>query len=727
MYKKIILEFLTLSFLSVAYASEFQENKEFVLWMVIISLVCICLLIIFFASKRINKLKKIYKNLKNKQHNMEKKQNMLLTSMSENIHNLALKTIEESKEVLHTSVSDEKKEEIVANAENRLLGVTNDLISFLQLKSEKIEIVNEEFNLNNVLNEVAGNICQQFSGSSNELIFDIAKNVPRRLIGDSLAIEKIIQSIFEYQMSMGNNLEIQLEITMFDTHSAQVDMQFKITDTSYGMDSETRENIFQPYYDEVLGEYVGLGLFVSHELVNMMDGLFSVESLVGRGNTFTLSLPLQVHDKSNKRRYRLPRKDLIEKNVLIVDDNYNAALAIKKMFAYFRHEVTVISEFEFEKEKIDFSSYDIVILNQNIFDRTLVSYIHALKEKQEIRIISLSSLLKRETEAQFSDGVIDAYLSKPLNQERVFEVIISLYEKKEKKVSATFERRSLERDRTLLEVHKTSISETPCITQESFSIFRDKKLLIVEDNFINQKVLSNILNASYMDITIVNNGKEAVDIVNRKESDFDIILMDINMPIMDGYTATEMIRRDKRHDKIAIVAFTALVLDSEIDKMFYAGINAFLSKPLNIGKLYTAFSMYLSSKNEANKVLESIRKRKVKAYEGIDILIGIGHSNHSEALYIELLKEFNDAYGQSDLLFSNLVTEHRYAQIKMLCLDMKGLTGTIGATDMHVLVTEISLLLLYKKEALLSNYKKTYAFEIKKLRNSIELYLSDVS
>jgi CheY-like chemotaxis protein len=178
---------------------------------------------------------------------------------------------------------------------------------------------------------------------------------------------------------------------------------------------------------------------------------------------------------------------------------------------------------------------------------------------------------------------------------------------------------------------------------------------------------------------------------------------------------------------LPIIAFTALVLDSEIEKMFHSGINAFLSKPLNIGKLYTVFSMYLSQKNKDLVLPMSAIKRKVKDYEGIDIRVGIEHSNHSEALYIEVVKEFSDAYGSSDTVFLNLVAEHRYAQIKMLCVDMKGLTGTIGALEMQILVTEILQLLLYNKESLIANYTEAYSFEIQKLNTSIELYLSDVS
>ncbi|HSR74764.1 MAG TPA: response regulator, partial [Sulfurovum sp.] len=213
-----------------------------------------------------------------------------------------------------------------------------------------------------------------------------------------------------------------------------------------------------------------------------------------------------------------------------------------------------------------------------------------------------------------------------------------------------------------------------------------------------------------------------VDMVKERKTKFDLVLMDINMPIMDGYAATQMIRLDRKFDSLPIVAFTALVLDSEIQKMFNSGINAFLAKPLNIGKLYTALSFYFCEKEEAVSKEKVTEPKEVSTYDGLDIQKGIKRTSNSEALYLEVLKEFNTAYGNSDEIFVKLIQEHRYEQVKMLCIDMRGLTGTICADDMHLLVTEILQQILYKKFDRLANYKEKYRYELKKLRGTIERY-----
>ena len=416
--------------------------------------------------------------------------------------------------------------------------------------------------------------------------------------------------------------------------------------------------------------------------------------------------------------YRLPEKILIEKKVFIVDSNYNSALAIKKMFAYFKHEVKVLSKEEFIKNIPNLTPFDIVVLHESLFTVRLVEYLNKIKMGKELKVIALNSLLQSDKKS-FVHEVIDIHLFKPLNQERIFEMIVNMYDIKPSVYMQEDKKDTLKRVQT----HKTHIVETKGTTQDSFKDFSGKNILIVEDNLINQKVLINLLHLSGINISIANNGQEAVNIVKGGKVAFDMVLMDINMPIMDGYTATQMIRLDSKFDGLPIVAFTALVLDSEIQKMFNSGINAFLAKPLNIGKLYTALAIYLSDSPIVKVQEKEVEPKKKIDYPGLNIDEGIKHANKSEALYMEVLKEFSAAYGTSDEIFSKLIQEHRYEQVKMLCVDMRGLTGTIGAKDMHELVTEILQQILYKKYALLTNYQEKYIFEIQTLNKSIGKYL----
>lgn len=697
--------------------------ESYWIWIALFSLALIGISILYVSSKQMAKIQRLHREMLEKQLEMEKNQNELLTNMSENIHTIALKALEKNSQAAQeNSKPYRSKEEVLDNVENRLLSVTNDLIDFLRLKSKKITISNDEFNINNVLNEVAGSICSQYAGRNTELIFDINHNVPRKIIGDSLHLGQILNSVLEHIMDNFHASEVKLEISMFNTFDNNIELQFKFTDTGEGMDSVALENLMTPYYDEENGVYVGLGIFVANELISMMGGEFSVQSMVGKGSTYTLTLPFEISDLQNKRMYRLPEKIFTVKKVFIADDNYNAALAMKKMFAYFKHEVKVVTKEEFLRNIPNLTPYDIIVLSESLFTPRLVEYLNKIKLGKELKVIALNNLMY-SNQNSFVDEVIDVHLFKPLNQERIFELIIDLYHIK---LPSAFSREK-EKDMPQVRTYKSHIHATKNVTQNHFREFSGKHILIVEDNLINQKVLINLLHHSDINISVANNGQEAVDLIKESKIDFDLVLMDINMPIMDGYTATQMIRLDSKFDMLPIIAFTALVLESEIQKMFNSGINAFLAKPLNIGKLYTALAMYLSEETverveEASR-LEATENKSYAHYEGLNVEKGIRHANNSEALYIEILKEFDNAYGESDKVFAKLVAEHRYEQIRMLCVDMRGLTGAIGAEDMHLLINEIHQRLIYNKKELLPNYIEKFTFEINTLRRAIRNFI----
>jgi CheY-like chemotaxis protein len=701
-------------FMTLLYAGtipEVQEIETFWIWIALFALGIIGITILFFSSKQMMTMQKMHKEMFTKQLEMERSQSLFLANMGENIHDIAEQTLAKKSDKIHKSLSENTVQE------HRLLDITNDLIEFLRLKSKKVEVLNEKFNLNNVLNEVSGSISSVFKGSKVELIFDIDNNIPRYLIGDPLNLEKVLHNLLEYTIAQFYDGEVKLEISMFGSFGDKIELQFKLIDSGEGLTPEKIESLFVPYYDEKNNEYTGLGLFVANELISMMNGEITVQSAEGKGTTLTLTLPFALADASNKRNYRLPEKILTVKKVFIVDNSYNSALAIKKMFSYFKHDVKVVAKEEFVKNMYNLAVYDIIILDEGLFNIRIVDYLNRIKKEKEIKIVALNSLLHKQENSSLNP-VVDRSLPKPLNQERIFELIVDMYGINKFSTLASREEEVVSEG---LLVHKSPIIETPHITQESFSDFNGMHLLIVEDNIINQKVLINILKPSGVKIKIANNGREAVDMVKKTTERFDLVLMDINMPVMDGYMATKMIRLDSEFDKLPIVAFTALALDSEKQKIFNSGMNAFLTKPLQIGQLYSVFKIFVSGVGKGQKVQHH---KAVEQTDTLDIQTGIRYSNNNQALYMEILKEFIDAYGQSSELFSKLVREHRYEQVKMLCLDMKGLTGTIGAKEMYNLIIEVYQQVIYNKKERLPNYIDTYQKELSKLNTSIERYIA---
>ena len=720
--KKFLTIATVLSWISL-YGSEIESGSEgdLTMWVALFLLGITGVVILYAGSYQISKTQKLHREILDRQKRMEERQTDLLTKMSENIHEIAKNAIESRDSVLDKE-SQESLEEIlskVANEENKLLNITNDLIEFLRLKSKKVSIENARFNLNNVLNEVSGSIANIFPDKNIELIFDIDNNIPKLMIGDSLKLGQVLQNLLESSIEMTEKGEVRLEISRYNTVDEKIELQFQIVDTGCGIGEKEQEEFFEPWYDEAHGEYVGLGAFVSRELSRLMKGELVMQSSKNKGTTFTVVLPFELPDAKNRRNYRLPEKILTEKRVLVVDGNYNAALAAKKMFSYFRHDVKVLTKNDFIVHRPALEVYDIIVLEASLFNTRVNNYLQKIKKERGIRVVAMSSLLSGGTGVHARE-VMDRELSKPLNQERVFDLIVELYQLDiNLEEMEEFEEES---ETESLPQYRHDLEEAKNITRESFSRFGDCHVLIVEDNIINQKVLINVLEKSGMQITIANNGEIAVDQVLYRGKKFDLVLMDINMPVMDGYTATRKIRESDRYNDLPIVAFTALVLDSEIDKMFESGINAFLAKPLNMGRLYTAFDRFTGEKSAETKTKSIEKVPTEKKRSAIDLKEGISFSGGNEALYMEVLSEFLEAYGESDALFEKLVHEKRFEQTKMLMLDMRGLTAAIGARELHNQILEIQKLFIYKKETLLPGMVKTYRLELNKLKEAIKRY-----
>jgi CheY-like chemotaxis protein/signal transduction histidine kinase len=696
-------------------------QDDLTMWIALFLLGIVGVVILYVGSYQVSRTRNLHSEILDRQKKMEEKQTQLLTKMSENIHDIAKNAIESRDSVLDQK-NQESLEEIlsmVVNEENKLLNITNDLIEFLRLKSKKVNIDNASFNLNNVLNEVSGSIGAIFQKKNVELIFDIDNNIPKLLIGDSLKLGQVLQNLLESSMEMTEEGEVKLEISRYNTFEENIELQFQIVDTGQGIGKEEQEEFFEPYYDESNAEYIGLGAFVSRELTKLMDGELVMQSIEKKGTTFTIVLPFKLPDVKNRRNYRLPEKVLTEKRVLIVDNNYNAALAAKKMFSYFRHDVKLLTKKSFVSQKPNLEEYDIIALDQSLFNSKVNSYLEKIKKQKGIRIVALRSLLSGDVNIH-AEKIIDRELCKPLNQERIFELIVNLYQL-DISHEETEEPEKAAAENTLPQ-YRHDIEETKNISRDDFSRFGHCSVLIVEDDIINQKVLTNVLEKSGMKITIANNGEIAVDQVLYRGKKFDLVLMDINMPVMDGYTATRKIRESDRFNDLPIIAFTALVLESEISKMFDSGINAFLSKPLSIGKLYTAFDRFAGGEKIKPKSIPQKEAPRV-IENSIDLTEGISFSGGNEALYMEVLSEFLEAYGNSDTLFEKLVKEKRLEQTKILMLDMRGLTAAIGAKRLHQKLLDIQKLFIYGKEDQLPQMVNIYRRELSNLKVAIQNYI----
>ena len=452
-------------------------------------------------------------------------------------------------------------------------------------------------------------------------------------------------------------------------------------------------------------------------MVHLLDGDITVQSLPEGGVAIELSIPIESV-KEERRKYRLPSKKYTQKSVYITNRYYHASLAQKNLFSYFRHKVNIDSAENFLKNKPNLSEYDIVLIDEDLIYQGFDIYAQLLRDKYGVKIVSLSNILQGDKINPYSLK-FDKRAKKPLNQEHVFLLIKSLYAD-EINVEIGIEKTEKNFKRDFI----ADIKALPYVTVEDLADFSKTKVLIVEDNEINQRMITTVLNRAGILTDIASNGEEAIEVIKTKGADYyDLVLMDINMPIMDGFTATEKIREIEGTQKLPIVSLTALVLEHEIEKMKESGMDAFLPKPINIGKLYNVFEIFIGKHGDRKQNIK-VNKLQTTSIDGLDIESGLLHSDGNMILYKEVLKEFLEVYGTSDKAMEALYEQQRLEALKQLSLDIMGLAGTIGAKELYRAANEIYKLFLYNKLSLLPNFVRDYSYEIKKVRKGIEQFLS---
>jgi CheY-like chemotaxis protein len=597
---------------------------------------------------------------------------------------------------------------------------TESLMEFLRIKSAKPRIKKEMFNLNNVFNELEGSLATQFKNSSVELIFDIDRDVPKYLVGDPLQLGNILFNLSKNMIVNGTHAEMSIKVLQHISSKRGNEIVFEMSNRQITF-SETECNILlEPENEALSSEERGMGFYIAKVLISLMQGKVEIQSSVKHGTVIHISLPFEIYKKNELRKYRLPSKSLVNKKVFLADSSTASANAIKKMLQYFRYKVVMVSASQVQKQKPNLLLYDIVIFDEKVLNADLLAHIKQIKEESDIKVVLLSSIFSTQ-ENRWEDGVFDVFAKKPFSQERIFEVILDLYDHTVKLPSAPVK---VEKKISRKRIHRELFEDRAEISMNSFRDFSGTSVLIVDDNKINQKILINVLGKSGMQLDIASNGQEAIDMTVGTGKVYDLVLMDINMPVMDGYAATATMRVDPVYATIPIVALTALVMESEVEKMFAKGASGYLSKPLRVGQLYAAFEYFLE-KSE-NAVSEKKAPPPLQHIQGLNTTLGVANSNGSMIAYIGILNEFISAYGKSDIAMRSLIDDRKYAQTKILCNDMRQLTKIIGAKKMYDVVDTMYKVFLYNNEEMLPKYIEAYRRELESLTDAIQEYLKGV-
>jgi len=558
----------------------------------------------------------------------------------------------------------------IKNSGDLLLGIINDILDFSKIEAGKLDVENIEFNLNTTLENVSSMITVKAEEKDLELVFDISNNVPAMIKGDPLRLGQVIINLMNNAVKFTDKGEVVLKTKMLPSSEGKDILQFEVVDTGIGLTEEEIEKLFYSFSqvdNSTSRKYggTGLGLAISKQLVELMGGSIWVESKYGEGSRFIFTIETE---QLERRSYRLPSRSLMKKKVLIADPNAKTSSALTQMLGYFQYTALHASNVQEAKSLILDNSFDIVFMDKQIM---AVCDSKEVQKHCNAKIVLMESGLQVMSNKMFNNITIHAQLAKPFNQQMIFHVILELFSKESVKRTET----------------------TSKVTKNDLSVLGGSRILLAEDNVINQTVMLGLLEDTGIELLIANNGKEALEQLE-KNTDIEMIFMDINMPMMDGYEATTELRKESQYDHIPIVALTANAMKKDIERAKEVGMQEHLGKPIDVQALYRLLLSYVTAKVDVSEIKEKNEKKDdikdtlqhISKLKELNVQDGMERVGGNTVLYRNILFDFSDIFRDSVTQFEILIKKGDMEGVSRLAHNIKGIAGNIGAESLFKLM-----------------------------------------
>ena len=628
---------------------------------------------------------------------------------------LALQTDLDSKQYNYVS-----KVQISAKT---LLGIINDILDFSKIEAGKMDLEQVDFYLEEVLESLSSLNSLKANEKGLELLFKIGPDVPSTLVGDPLRLGQILINLVNNAIKFTEVGEIIVSIDLVKKTTKRAMLRFEVMDTGIGMTKEQSSRLFQAFSQadsSTTRKYggTGLGLAISKQLTEMMDGEIGVKSEPGKGSTFFFTANFERVKQKIERKFT-PAPDLRKMMVLVVDDNSSSREILQSTLESFSFKVTVAATAEEGLAELRAAApknpFELVLMDWKMPGMDGIEASRQIKSDKQLAkiptIIMVTAYGREEIFKKAEDIGIEGFLNKPVSQSILFETIMQTFGKEGKRVS----RASIRRQKV----------------GELSKQIKGAKVLLVEDNEINQEVANEILGGAGLNVTIVSNGKEAVKAV--KKHSYDAVLMDIQMPIMDGYEATRMIRKDPGLKKLPIIAMTANVMAGDAEKSLEAGMNAHIGKPIDPDELFGTLAKWISPSK-----LKGIKKEKAKPkkkpattskafiLDGLDIEDGLSRVRGNATRYNRILSKFTQSNKKFIEEFKILHKGGNQAETVRAAHSLKGVAGNIGAGTLQIAAEKLEAALKDDKikQSALSKIIKSVETELKSVFDAILKYQS---
>jgi two-component system sensor histidine kinase/response regulator len=573
-----------------------------------------------------------------------------------------------------------------------LLGIINDILDFSKIEAGKLPVEHTDLELEKVLENVSNLISEKTAAKGLELIFNVEKGTPNYLLGDPLRLGQILVNYANNAVKFTEQGEIIVSARVLEETDQDCFIRFAVSDTGIGLTEEQMGKLFKSFQQADMStsrKYggTGLGLAISKKLAELMGGAVGVESEYGKGSTFWFTA--RLGKGVAKVKQYLPEPDLRGRRILVVDDHELNRVILSEMLTGMSFSVQDVASGKAALEEVRTAAeggapYDVLLLDWQMPGMDGVETAKAIQKlalNPSPHLVMVTAYGREEVLKEASLAGFEEVLIKPVSASTMFDTLVQVLGGK--------------RD------EKRDADQQAGTAIVNLAAIRGSSILLVEDNEFNQQIASELLTDAGFKVDVAENGQKSIEMLDKRP--YDIVLMDMQMPVMDGVTATRELRKDERFKELPILAMTANVMDADIEKCREAGMWDHIGKPIDPDELFGKLLKWVKPRpvGEVPEAVEvppvETKKEEAKPapqddmpeIPGLDTSLGLKRVMGKRAFYLDMLKKYIENQGEAPAQIRQSLDAEDYGTAERQAHTAKGVSGNIGATQVQALAATL--------------------------------------